>query len=80
MAIYETPNKITRIDKDTALYVLEKVQEAVNYTLNDNRTIKYGIDYSGSKVALGSREKTTQEMFDTLYDKLQNILNEIKGE
>ena len=74
MAIYETPNKIVRIDKDTAIYVLEKVQEAVDYTLNNDSYVY--IDNLGNEVEV---RKAPYEMLETLENKLQNILKEIKG-
>ncbi len=73
-------NTITKIGRDSALYVLEKVKKAVEDTINDNTKNLYSLNYAGEKVLIGCKEKTTQEMFETLGDKLQNILNEIKGE
>lgn len=74
--IYETPNKIIRLDKDTAEYVLEKVKEAVIDTLNNDT--KYIIASNGD--VIGDRQKSTSEMFETFMYNLQDILNEIKGD
>ena len=62
---------IRYIDKDTAIYVLEKVQEAVEKTIEDR---------FAKENEFWMRTKTTEEMFRTLWDKVNAILNEIKGE
>lgn len=62
--------KIVAIDKDTAIYVLEKVQEAVEETIEDR---------FAKENEFWIRPKTTEEMFRTLWDKVNAILNKIKG-
>lgn len=67
---------IKYINKDTAIYVLEKVQEAVEETLNDRTKNVY--NENGDLV--GTTTKNYLEMFQTLGEKIQNILNKIKRE
>lgn len=70
-------SKIVNIDRDTAVYVLEKVQEAFQEVIN---TMYYKeerqLDIETRKVV--ECVKSPTEMFYTLNDKLQDILNEIK--
>ncbi len=79
MATYKETNqsKIVNIDRDTAIYVLEKVQEAFQEVIN---TMYYEeerqLDIESRKVV--ECVKSTNEMFYTLNNKLQDILNEIK--
>ena len=70
----ENHSKIVKIDLDTATYILEKVADAVDNTLNDRIKGMYNED--GDLV--GTTTKNYLEMFDTLSNKLQNIINEIK--
>ena len=63
--------KITKVDKDTAIYVLEKVQKAVEETIEDR---------FAEENEFWMRPKTTEEMFRTLWDKVNAILSEIKGD
>lgn len=78
--IDDTKKTVVRVDKDTAIYVLEKVQEAVEDTVNDNVKTIYGINYYGNTQIIGREAKSIKEMFETLGDKLKDLLNEIKGE
>lgn len=70
---------IRYINKDTALYVLEKVQEAIKEVID---TMYYKeerqLDIETRKVV--DCVKSPSEMFATLNNKLENIINEIKGE
>ena len=78
MATYKEENKlkIGSIDKDTAIYVLEKVAKAVEETLQDRNKAKY----NDCGDLIGATTKNYLEMFATLGNKLKEILNEIKGE
>ena len=79
MATYKETNqpKIVNIDRDTTIYVLEKVQEAFQEVIN---TMYYKeerqLDIETRKVV--ECVKSPTEMFYTLNNKLQDILNEIK--
>lgn len=68
---------IRKIDLETAIYVLEKVQEAFQEVIN---TMYYKeerqLDIETRKVV--ECVKSPSEMFYTLNGKLQDILNEIK--
>ena len=71
--IDETKKTVVRIDKDTAEYVLEKVQEAVQEIIDNPTRVEVNI--------LGLEEEfylTTDEKIEKFNNKLKEILNEIK--
>ena len=66
--------RIVAIDKDTAIYVLEKVHEAVQEIIDNPTRVEVNI--------LGLEEEfylTTDEKIEKFNNKLKEILNEIKG-